>query len=118
MYLLLGILFLGMSHECHNSSYSVLVVCLKTSFTFLSSKDFLRIIDRMGETFGPYCGNKTGERLLVTGDQVELMFKSDNKVEQRGYHLVFTLVSSPSVSPPSVSSPFNSHGKWDHKKAD
>ena len=123
MYLLAGILFLGMSHECHNSNYSVLVVCLKTSFTFLSSKDLLRISDGMGETFGPYCGNKTGERLFVTGDQVELMFKSDNKVEQRGYHLVFTLiplpsVSSPSVSPPSVSSLFNSHGKWDHKKAD
>ena len=95
--------FLGMSHECHNSSYLILVVCLKKSFTFLSSKDFLRITDGMGKKFGPYCGNKTGERLLVTGDQVELMFRSDDKVEQRGYYLVFTLVS---------------HGKWDHKKAD
>ena len=107
-----------MSHECHNSSYSVLVVCLKTLFTFFSSKDFLRITDGMGKTFGRYCGNKTGEHLHVTGDQVELMFRSDDKVEQRGYYLVFTLVSSPSVSTPSVSSPFNSHGKWDHKKAD
>ena len=92
-----------MSHECHNSSYSVLVVCLKTLFTFLSSKDFLRITDGMGKTFGLYCGNKTGERLRVTGDQVKLMFRADDKVEQRGYYLVFTLVS---------------HGKWEHKKAD
>ena len=55
----------------------------------------------MGKTFGQYCGNKTGERLRVTGDKVELMFSSDDKVEQRGYYLIFALVS---------------HGKWDHKK--
>ena len=79
---------------CHNSSYTeVLVVSRKTSFTFLCSKDFLRITDGMGKRLDQYCGNKTGERLRVTGDQVELMFRSDNNVEQRGYYLVFTLVS-------------------------
>ena len=101
-----------MYHEFHNSSYSALVVCRKTSFTFLCSEDFLRITDGMGRRLD-YCGNKTGQHLLVTGDQVEFMFRTDGKVEQRGYHLVFTLVSSFSVSPPLVS-----HGKCDHKKAD
>ena len=69
-------------------------------FTFLYSKDFLRITDGMGTMFGFYCGNMTGKSLLVTGDQVKILFKSDDNVERRGYHLVFTLVSP--------------HGKWDH----
>ena len=56
-----------------------------------------------------YCGNKTGQNLLVTGDKVEMTFKSDDKIEQRGYYLVFTLVSQPSAFP---------HGKWDHNEAD
>ena len=110
-----------MYHECHNSSYSVLVVCRKTPFTFLCSKDFLKFTDGIDKIFGLYCGNKTDQHLRVTGDQVELTFRSDDEVEQRGYHLVFTLVLPPSVSPPSVppssvSPPLVSHGKWDHKK--
>ena len=71
-----------------------------------------------------YCGNKTGQNVLVTGDKVELTFKSDGKIEQRGYYLVFTLVSPPSASPPSVSPPLDSQpsafplGKCYHKEAD
>ena len=62
-----------------------------------------------------YCGNKTGQNLLVTGDKVEMTFRSDDRVEQRGYYLVFTLVSPPA----SVSSPSSlPYGKWDHKEAD
>ena len=57
----------------------------------------------MGKILGVYCGNKTGTNLLVTGDKVEMAFRSDDsRVEQRGYYLVFTLVS---------------HGKRDHKEA-
>jgi len=59
----------------------------------LCSKDALRITDGMDKTLGVYCGNRTGQNLLVTGDKVEMTFKSDDKVEQRGYYLVFTLVS-------------------------
>ena len=90
------------------TSYSVLVVWCKTSFTFLCSKDFLRINDGMGNILGVYCGNKTGKNLLVTRDKVEIIFRSDGEIEQRGYLLNFTLVSLPSVS----------NGKWDHKEAD
>jgi len=83
--------------------FVALVIWCKTSFTLLCSKDALRITDGK-KTLGVYCGNRTGQNLLVTGDKVEMTFKSDDKVEQRGYYLLFTLVSS--------------HGKWGHKEAD
>ena len=66
-----------------------------------------------------YCGNKTGQNLLVTGDKLEMTFRSDDNIEKRGYYLVFTLVSPPLVSQASVSPPSAlPHGKWDHKEAD
>ena len=77
----------------------------------------------MGKPF-VYCGNKTGQNLLVTGDKVEMTFRSDYKAERRGYYLVITLVSLPSVSSllvpqASVSTPSAlPRGKWDHKEAD
>ena len=55
-----------------------------------------------------YCGNKTGQDLHVTGDEVNIIFHSDREIEGRGYLLNFTLVSLSSVS----------SGKWDHKEAD
>jgi len=55
-----------------------------------------------------YCGNKTGENLRVCGDEVEIIFYSNDEIEERGYLLNFTLVSLPSVST----------GKWDHEEAD
>ena len=84
------------------TSYTVLVVWSKTSFIFLCRKDFLSITDGISRTFGMYCGNKTGQNHLVTGDKVEMAFRSDDVVEKRGYYLVFTLVSQ---------------GKRDHKEA-
>ena len=74
----------------------------------------MRITEGMGKILGVYCGNKTGENVLVTGDQVEMIFKSDDETEHRGYYLVFTLVSQASVSTPLPVS----HGKWGHKVAD
>ena len=54
-----------------------MILC-KTSSTFLCSKDFLRITDGMGRVFD-YCGNKTGQNVLVTGDKVEMKFRSDDR---------------------------------------
>ena len=62
----------------------------------------------MDKILGVYCGNKTGQSLLVTEGKVEMAFRSDDKVEQRGYQLVFTLVSQASVS----SSLPVTHGKF------
>ena len=90
-----------MSCECHKL---LSLVVLSKTFTFLCSKDSLRITNGMGMMFGFYCGNMTGKNLLVTGDQLKILFKSDDTVEQRGYRLVFTLVSP--------------QGKWDYKEAD
>ena len=73
------------------------------------SKDFLRITDGMDEILGKFCGNKTGQNLLVTEDKVQIIFHSNENTERRGYLLNFTLVS---ISLPSVSK-----GKWDHKEA-
>ena len=73
----------------------------------------MRITDAMGKSLN-YCGNKTGQNLLVTGRKVEMTFRSDDNIERRGYYLVFTLVSLASVSPSSALP----HGKWDHKETD
>ena len=85
----------------------VSVVWCKKSFTFLCSKDFLRITDGINKIFGVYCGNKTGQNLRVDGARVKLIFHSDGEIERRGYLLNFTLVSLSSAS----------RGKWDHKDA-
>ena len=101
-----SILFLDTFHGCLTRvpSYLVLVVWCKISFTFLCSKDFLRITDGVDKIFGEYCGNQSvGQTLRVTGDHVKIMFHSDGEIERRGYLLNFTLVSS---------------GKWNHKEAD
>ena len=96
-----------------NVTFCRLSYLVQYIITFLCSKDFLRITDAKGKGLG-YCGNKTGQNHLATGDKVKMTFRSDDKVEQKGYYLVFTLVSQASVSSPS-SLP---QGKWDHKEAD
>ena len=58
------------------------------------SKDFLRITDGMSKILGLYCGNQTGQNLLVTEDNVEIIFHTDGDIERRGYLLNFTLVSN------------------------
>jgi len=62
----------------------------------------------MGKEPKVYCGIRTGENLLVTEDKVEITFKSDDKVEQRGYYLNFSLVSQAPL--------LGSRGKWGHKE--
>ena len=83
------------------------MVCCKTLFSFLCSKDLLRITDGMGKMHN-YCGNKTGQNLHVTGDRVRLAFYSNGNIERGGYLLCFTLVSLSSFS----------SGKWDYKEVD
>ena len=92
MYLLIRILYFGMPHKC--LKLPSLAVWSKTSFIFLCSDDSLRITDGMGTMLGFYCGNMTGINLLVTGNQVKILFQSDSMVEKKGYRLVFTLVSA------------------------
>ena len=46
-----------------------------------------------GQTFGVYCGDKTGKKVLVTGDLVVMKFHSDRFVPRKGFHMVLTAVS-------------------------
>ena len=80
----------------------------RTSFTFLCREDFLKITDGKDKIFGLYCGNKTGQTLHVTGDEVKILFYSNEKIEERGYLLNFTLIPPATVP----------RGKWDHKETD
>ena len=66
-------------------------------------------MDENNKILGMHCGNKGGQNLLLTGDEVQIVFRSDDFIERRGYLLNFTLVSLTPVSP---------HGKWDHEEAD
>ena len=80
---------------------------MRNSVYLSCSKDSLRITDGVGKILGEYCGDQTGQNLLVTEDQVEMVFQTDGYIQRRGYLLNFTLVSSPSVS----------NGKLDYKEA-
>lgn len=59
---------------------------------FSDSYDYLKITDGGSHTFDVYCGEKTGESIEVTGDQVVLTFHSDDIVQLRGFSIFFTTV--------------------------
>lgn len=45
-----------------------------------------------GQTFGVYCGERTGKKVLVTGDYVVIKFHSDGSAPKIGFFMVFTAV--------------------------
>lgn len=49
------------------------------------------ILNEKKETFGVYCGLKTGTTVLVSGNYAVMKFHSDNSVEYRGFLIVFTI---------------------------
>ena len=56
------------------------------------SYDYLRIEKDKQQIVGKYCGKKTGKEVFLTGDQVSIIFHSDNVVEGAGFQLYFTAV--------------------------
>ena len=58
----------------------------------LRSWDSLRIRNKMNHNFGFYCGEKTGEEVLVTGQYAFMVFHSDASHEKRGFKMHFTPV--------------------------
>ena len=58
----------------------------------LRSWDSLRIRNEMNHYFGVYCGEKTGEEVLVTGQYAFMVFHSDASHEKRGFKMHFTPV--------------------------
>ena len=59
-------------------------------FPFLMhSYDYLEIVND-GRMVGKYCGNRTGQNILLTGDQILITFHSDYSEERRGFLIHFT----------------------------
>ena len=56
---------------------------------FLCRYDYLKITNEKSQTFGVYCGNKTGEMVAVTGDYAVITFHSDYDVEKIGFRIRF-----------------------------
>jgi len=52
--------------------------------------DYLMILNEKKETFGVYCGLKTGKTVFVSGNYAVIKFHSDDSVEERGFLILFT----------------------------
>ena len=59
--------------------------------------DYLIISNEDGQIFGVYCGDRTGKKVLVTGDLVVIKFHSDSSAPRRGFLMTFTAVSPGSI---------------------
>ena len=59
-------------------------------FPFLMhSWDYLEV-DNDGRMVGKYCGSRTGQKIILSGDQILITFHSDVDVERRGFLIHFT----------------------------
>ena len=52
----------------------------------------MKIINDQNHVYGVYCGQKTGQSVLVNGNYVVIIFHSDETGEEKGFHLYFTAV--------------------------
>lgn len=52
----------------------------------------MKIINDQNHVYGVYCGQKTGQSVLVTGDYAVIIFHSDETDQQKGFLLYFTAV--------------------------
>ena len=55
----------------------------------MHSFDYLEIVND-GRIVGKYCGQRTGQNILLTGDQILIKFHSDHSEEKRGFLIHFT----------------------------
>ena len=59
-------------------------------FPFLMhSFDYLEIVND-GRMVGKYCGRRTGQNIILTGDQILITFHSDDIIQERGFLIHFT----------------------------
>ena len=54
----------------------------------MHSWDYLEIVND-GIMVGKYCGQRTGQKILLTGDQILIKFHSDHKYEYDGFLIYF-----------------------------
>ncbi|XP_015748393.1 PREDICTED: tolloid-like protein 2 isoform X16 [Acropora digitifera] len=67
--------------------------------------DYLRIRNDMGVTYGKYCGLRSGKTVLVTGSRASFHFHSDSSVQNKGFRLYLSIVSSAATVAPSTQPP-------------
>ena len=83
-------------HESfHSAAYCfplLLLIEVLFLFLFLFSDrwDYLRISDDRNNTIGTYCGDQTGERVRVVAAVAVLTFRSNSRVQYRGFVLIFS----------------------------
>ncbi|KAL9952995.1 hypothetical protein ACROYT_G040337 [Oculina patagonica] len=91
-----------------NNTYCVYNVPIPDGMTMEIDFDFFEVEDHAScrydyltisnnHTSGVYCGDKTGQTVLIAGDHAVITFHSDSYVQERGFLLVFTAV--PHVPP-------------------
>ncbi|XP_078362132.1 uncharacterized protein LOC144646418 [Oculina patagonica] len=54
--------------------------------------DYVKIDNDQNNKYGVYCGEKTGESVLVNGKYVVIKFYSDENIQEKGFLLHFTAV--------------------------
>ena len=70
------------------------------TYTFFGQHryDYLKISNEQNQTFGSFCGYKSGQNVTVTGQYAVLTFHSDDTVNGKGYKLFFSYVSQGKVN--------------------
>ena len=55
-------------------------------------RDYVNISYEQGQKFKEYCGNKTGHKIQVTGNNIMIKFHSDDSHQKRGFLIYFTAI--------------------------
>ena len=61
-------------------------------FVVLCSRDYLEITNEKDQVFGKYCGNKTGQTVLVSGKYALIKLHSDGSFTERGFLMHYSVV--------------------------
>ncbi|XP_078370511.1 uncharacterized protein LOC144654286 [Oculina patagonica] len=54
--------------------------------------DYLMFENEKMQTFGVYCGQKTGQQVRITGDYLIIVFSTDYSLQKRGFLIMLTAV--------------------------
>ncbi|XP_078353385.1 cubilin-like isoform X6 [Oculina patagonica] len=73
--------------------------------------DYLRITNERNQTFGSFCGDKSGHYVHVTGQYAVITFHSDSSITDQGYQLFFYDVSNGNVS---TSRPYTTYRPYNY----
>ena len=63
---------------------------IQWTFIFLFSYDYVQITSGSGHLIGTYCGQKTGQKVYVTGDYALILFHTDSYYQGKGFKMFFS----------------------------